>query len=49
MRKAIDETRKRNRRRTVELDESPRLGVEDEGIAHALALLAPFPHASAPR
>ena len=43
MRKAIDETRRRKRRPTVALDESHDVGVEDEGIARALALLRPLP------
>src|SRR6188768_1869696 len=44
VRKAIDETRKRHRRRTVELEEhhEPRAD-EQHGAAYALALLAPLP------
>jgi RNA polymerase sigma factor (sigma-70 family) len=44
VRKAIDETRKRHRRRTVELTEAHDLPAEEHGTAaHALALLAPLP------
>src|SRR6478736_3386011 len=42
VRKAIDETRKRHRRRTVELEEHHALPAsEQHGTAHALALRAP--------
>ena len=44
VRKAIDETRKRARRRTVELTEQHDFPAEEHGSeAHALALLAPLP------
>ena len=44
VRKAIDETRKRSRRRTVELTEQHDFPAEERGsAAHALALLAPLP------
>ena len=45
MRKAIDETRKRHRRRTVELTEAHDFPARRAraGPAHALALLAPLP------
>ena len=44
VRKAIDETRKRHRRRTVALEEHHELPAEEHGgTAHALALLAPLP------
>jgi RNA polymerase sigma factor (sigma-70 family) len=44
VRKAIDETRKRARRRTVELTEQHDFPAEEHGsAAHALALLAPLP------
>jgi RNA polymerase sigma factor (sigma-70 family) len=44
VRKAIDETRKRRRRRTVELTEAHEFPAGERGTtAHALALLAPLP------
>jgi DNA-directed RNA polymerase specialized sigma24 family protein len=44
VRKAIDETRKRHRRRTVELQEHHDFPADEpHGVGHALALLAPLP------